>query len=340
MEQKKTRVTVLMPVYNGELYLREAMDSVLAQTYSDFCYMIIDDGSVDTTAQLVKSYSDERIFYLKNDVNIGLVATLNRGLALIDSEYIARMDADDIWHHDKLQKQIDLLDSRPDVGICGTCINKFGDVNGVYMFPEESDSLKVGLLFYCMMSHPSVVYRNSFLKESHQLYRSEYFPAEDYKMWIEALQYTKIYNIQEVLVEYRQHQQQICREKQQIQHEKENKVKAEQLKLIYPDCSEEEMQFHLSVFATLKINNLAELKKCRTWIEKIIEADKKLGYVETSILKKELWKYLHAATKEYFAKEYLFDSNLKGLLQYFVSFNWRYLDFHRNLSLIKNVFKS
>ena len=104
-----------------------------------------------------------------------------------------------------------LLESRPEVGVCGTSIHKFGDIDAVHLFPEDSDALKVGLLFYCMMSHPSVVYRRSMLVETGLSYRQEYFPAEDYKMWVEVLQHSHIHNLQQPLVEYRQHGGQICR---------------------------------------------------------------------------------------------------------------------------------
>ena len=154
-------ITIVLPVHNGERYLREAIDSVLAQTYRDFELWVFNDGSTDGTVSIIDSYSDSRVRRFDNPKNLGLVATLNRAFAMVTSPYIARMDDDDIWHENKLELQMALLESRADVGVCGTSIHKFGDIDVLCYFPEESDALKVGLLFYCMMSHPSVVYRRS-----------------------------------------------------------------------------------------------------------------------------------------------------------------------------------
>jgi len=117
---KEPKVTVLMPVYNGEKYLNEAIDSILGQTFKDFKFLIINDGSTDGTADILKSYKDSRIKVTNNEKNIGLTKSLNKGLKMAKSEYIARMDADDISLPTRLQKQVEFMDSHPKVGVCGT----------------------------------------------------------------------------------------------------------------------------------------------------------------------------------------------------------------------------
>ena len=112
-------VTVLMPVFNAEKYLRLAIDSVLNQSYSYFEFLIIDDGSTDQSAQIIRSYSDPRIRFLQNECNLGLVTTLNRGIESSQGQYLARMDADDISYPQRLEKQVALLNiNRAD--ICGS----------------------------------------------------------------------------------------------------------------------------------------------------------------------------------------------------------------------------
>ena len=323
-----------MPVYNGEPFLKDTIDSVLAQSYSDFFFLIINDGSTDNSAEIIHSYSDKRIIYEENEKNIGLVATLNKGIEMIDTEFLARMDADDLWHRTKLEKQIQLLDSCPDVGLCGTSIRKFGAFEGDFIFPVDNEGLKVVFLFYCCMSHPSVIFRMSFLKESGLQYRADYFPAEDYKMWIDCLDKTQIYNIPEVLVYYRQHNNQITSDSNTLQAEKTNLVRLEMLNRISSEFTPEEKMFHLQTFVKQRINSVSDYKKCLAW-EKILELKNKDNayYIQPHLLDVELDKYIQSAYKAYVLSRYFKKFSMSNGLCYLSSCDWRYLSLRRNLSL-------
>lgn len=328
------QVTVILPVYNGERYLREAIDSVLAQTYRDFELWVCNDGSTDGTVDIVDSYIDPRIRRVDNPHNMGLVATLNHAFSLVESPYIARMDDDDLWHPEKLELQMKLLESRPEVGVCGTSIHKFGDADAIHVFPEESDALKVGLLFYCMMSHPSVVYRRSMLIETGLSYRQDYFPAEDYKMWVDVLKHSHIFNLQQPLVEYRQHGGQICREKKEEQVVLERKLREEQLRLVFPDPTDEELQFHLDRFTSLQPNSDKEVKRFRSWAKKICSANQKRGYVNPEVMRSELWRYVQNATRTYYLATY------KGGYHHLFSGRFLNLDLKHNLSILRHGTRS
>ena len=323
-------VTIVLPVYNGERYLRDAIDSVLAQTYRDFELWVVNDGSSDGTVAIVDSYGDPRVKRIDNPHNMGLVATLNRAFAMVETPYIARMDDDDLWHEKKLELQMALLESRPDVGVCGTSIHKFGDIDSIHIFPEESDALKVGLLFYCMMSHPSVVYRRSMLVETGLSYRQDYFPAEDYKMWVDVLQHSKIYNLQEPLVEYRQHGGQICREKKVEQIALERRLREEQLRLVYPNPTEEELNFHLDRFTTLQPNSDAEVKHFLDWAKKLCAVNLQHGYVKPEVMRSELHRYVQNAIRTYYINAY------KGALHHLFSGRCLNLDLKHNLSVMRH----
>ena len=117
---QKPLVTVLMPVYNGEKYLREAMDSILKQTLTNFEFLIIDDGSKDSSVKIINSYNDPRIKLVKNEINLGISKTLNRGIELASAELIARMDADDISYPSRLQKQYDYFTNNPECALLST----------------------------------------------------------------------------------------------------------------------------------------------------------------------------------------------------------------------------
>ncbi len=137
------KVTVLLPVYNGARFLRQAIDSVLSQTWKDFELLVVNDGSTDGTAAILESYSDPRIRILSNVQNIGLTLSLNKGLQSARGEYIARIDADDIALPIRLEKQVSYLDQHPEVGLVATgvkVIDERGHVTGSYQAPFEHRS--------------------------------------------------------------------------------------------------------------------------------------------------------------------------------------------------------
>lgn len=333
------KITILMPVYNGERYLRETIDNVLNQTCEDFLFLIINDGSTDGSEAIIKSYDDCRIVYHRNEKNLGLVATLNKGIDLVQTKYLARMDADDLWEPAKLEKQIVLMEQRPDVGLCGTSIHKFGAINGDFIFPVDNNHLKVGFLFYCMMSHPSVVYRMSFLRNTGLRYKANFFPAEDYKMWIDALDLTQIYNIPEVLVYYRQHESQITQDTNFLQLKKAHQVREEMLKRIYPSVSADELQFYQSVFADLNFQSVADYKDSKKFEKKLLRVNKDINYVNTDILKKELDRYLQIGYKAYILKTRFPEKKIKNFTGYLFSFQWVYLSPKRNARIFIDCLK-
>lgn len=331
------RITVLMPVYNGEKYLNETIESVLNQTFSDFIFLIINDGSIDKSENIILSYKDPRIAYYKNEKNLGLVSTLNYGIELVDTEFLARMDADDIWIDTKLEKQLNLLDSRLDVGICGTSTQKFGAYNSDFIFPVNNEELKVGFLFYCCMSHPSVIFRMSFLKETGIRYNPDYFPAEDYKMWVECLDYTQIVNLTEKLVLYRQHEDQITSDSNNIQKLQSNRVQKELLKKINIDDSY--LDFYINVF--LKRNSNNEIKKTKLWIKSILENNKANNYYfNDHLLKNSLYKFHYVNIQNNFLnvsqKKHIFLS----LYNYFISLNWLYVPIIYSIKLFIKLLKN
>lgn len=133
-------LTVLMTVYNGMPYLPEAIESVLNQTYADFKLLVVDDCSIDESRQVIRGYSDPRIRLLENEENLGQTRSLNRGLGMVDTELVARMDHDDISHPERLRKQVEFLVEHADIAVLGTCIRWIdaeGTVTGKKKLPEE-----------------------------------------------------------------------------------------------------------------------------------------------------------------------------------------------------------
>lgn len=223
-------VSVLMPAYNASLYIREAIDSILSQTFSDFEFLIIDDGSTDNTVDIVKSYNDTRIKLLQNGQNKGLVYTLNKGLDIAQGKYIARMDADDISKPDRLEKQFAYLESSSDVDILGTAFN-FLDTPYEIHHPVYNEDIRIRLLDDNAFAHPTVMFRAETLRKNNLYYKSEYKHVEDYHFWTQAaIKELGLANLDEVLLLYRQHPTQVTTSKFEEQQHLKNSIRLEYLK--------------------------------------------------------------------------------------------------------------
>lgn len=202
---------VLMPVYNGEPYLREAIESILAQSLTDFQFLIINDGSADGSRAIINSYHDQRIQLLENECHLGLVASLNRGLCLAQGDYIARMDCDDISLPGRLSKQVAFMAEHPEVGLCGGWIECFREKNQVLQVPLQHEEIVRALPRYNPVFHPTVMLRTQILKSHSLYYDPEYRHVEDYELWSRMVGVTRCANLPEVLVRHRIHPAQVGR---------------------------------------------------------------------------------------------------------------------------------
>lgn len=316
-------ISVLMPVYNGEKYLSEAIDSVLQQTFIDFEFLIINDGSTDSTEQIIREYikKDNRIRYIKNKQNLGLVSTLNKGLGLAEGTYIARMDADDICHLERFQKQVTFMEVHPEIIICGTSYQTFGATKTTHILPVEYEAIKVGLLFGSCICHPSVLFKTSFIRDTKLQYLPETFPAEDYKIWAMAAKAGCLHNLPEVLLYYREHPTQISTENKQWQKDQTDKIKLEMLEWLSPEFNKEEKQYHVDVFIPGMINDKRELKPFNNWISRLISSNQKKGNFSDSFLKRKLRSHVKITTLRLVHKKYFEDNvfNFKRLLCYWCS---------------------
>lgn len=180
-------ISVLMPVYNAEEYVAEAIESTLKQSFGDFEFLIIDDGSTDNTQSIIRSYKDERINVITNEHN--LVNSLNLGLNKAKGRYIARMDADDIMHIDRLRIQYEIMEEEPSITVCGSWMRVFGEnIHRGGIMKSGLGLIDFPLLLLLkenFIYHPTVMMRSSFLKENKIKYSENYTWAEDYKLWFD-----------------------------------------------------------------------------------------------------------------------------------------------------------
>jgi glycosyltransferase involved in cell wall biosynthesis len=236
-------VSVLMPVYNGEKFLREAIDSILIQSFTDFEFLIINDGSTDTTETIILSYDDTRIRYEKNESNLKLIATLNKGIQLCTGKYIFRMDADDISHFQRIQKQVAFMESNHEIGICGSWFEAFGEVeNTIVKYKETHDEIMTKMLYQCHFCHPSIIIRRELFEGLELYFDENYSHAEDYEFYLRAAKKWKFHNLQEVLLKYRIHDESVSNKFKSIQIGNSLKIKNRFFAELNTQISNEELQ--------------------------------------------------------------------------------------------------
>jgi glycosyltransferase involved in cell wall biosynthesis len=197
------KVSILTPIYRTkEEYLREAIESILNQTFTDFEFLILDDCPEDDREKIVASYHDKRIKYFKNDQNIGISASRNKLIDLAEGEYLAVFDHDDISMPDRLEKEVKYLDEHPEIGVVSGQLEYFPKTTTT-KHPELNGDIKKSLMFADVVAHTAMMIRKSILSDSGIRYESRYSPAEDYKICLTLIGYTMFYNFPEVLVRYR-----------------------------------------------------------------------------------------------------------------------------------------
>lgn len=222
-------VSVLMPAYNAAEHIGEAIDSILAQTFVDFEFLIINDGSTDNTVDIINGYDDPRIKLIHNDGNKGLIYSLNYGLKIAQGKYIARMDADDIAMDTRLEKQVSFLENNPDISILGTAFILMGTPHEIH-HPNYNEEIRIKLLDDGAFAHPTVMMRKDSIDSNNIRYNADYKYIEDYQFWVEAaIKNLKMANLDEVLLQYRQHSNQVSSLKYEEQEETKQRIKLEYL---------------------------------------------------------------------------------------------------------------
>lgn len=256
MENAVPLVSVLMPVYNGQEFLRPAIESILAQTFTDFEFIIINDGSTDGSEEIILSYTDPRIRYARNEQNIKLIATLNKGLKLCKGKYIARMDADDISFPERFSKQVAYMESHPECGLLGTDVEMSSGQRSFVRMGEEF--MNFCLLFNNPLCHPTTFIRASIIREHNLEYPKEYIHAEEYVLWLDIMKYSKVVNLDEKLVYYRLHVSQVSQKYKVEQQQIGARIRLELLDEIVPFYLPGLRKAHLYI-AGITTRRLAEM---------------------------------------------------------------------------------
>ncbi len=201
------KISIIMPVYNTQDYLAEAIESVLDQTFYDFELIIVDDDSSDKTLNIAKKYAkkDERIKIIKNEINKNIGASLNNGIYYSSAKIIARMDGDDISMPTRLEKQYKLLSKNKELAVVGCnmiTIDEEGNEIGRRSYTTDSEALKKKMFRYSPFAHPSTMYRKEVFQESGG-YNPALSPTEDLDLWMKIGRKYELSNVPEYLFKYR-----------------------------------------------------------------------------------------------------------------------------------------
>ena len=218
------KISVLLSTYNDEKYIKESVDSVLNQSFTDFEFIIIDDGSKDSTYDIISKIKDSRITIFRKE-NTGLIDSLNFGITKCQGEYIARMDGDDICHVDRLKMQFEFLSNNLNYSICGTntiYIDGKGAEFGRPKLPISDEEITTYMLFGSPLSHPTVMIRRDILVNN--LYSYDYPVAEDYELWARLRYKCSFFNIKTPLLYYRFYGNNISLTKREIGHDSRLKI--------------------------------------------------------------------------------------------------------------------
>lgn len=326
MKQERL-ISVVMPVYNGGKYLREAIDSILNQTYQNFEFLIINDGSTDETDEIIRSYTDARIVYLQNDKNRGLVYTLNYGISVAKGEYIARMDADDISESIRFERQIEVFLNDPEIGLCGTWAKVIGS-NLLLKVESDYEEIKCKLLFTNQFVHSSVIFRKEHLDKFGLFYEEKNFPAEDYALWINTSEKIKMFNLRECLLQYRVHPSQISTASSLRQKQRTNALQIQQITtFLNYEPSEDEKNTHvLLTNFDQAFPDSRSIRSIHQWLVKLKSLNNRKEYYQQPIFEK--------CIADFFASRLLFQNYRNNNPSFLVSFYLFYFRHQYRFGLI------
>lgn len=254
-----------MPVYNGIPYLAEAIQSILSQSFSDFECIIINDGSTDDSEKVISGFNDKRIIYIKNETNLGLIESLNKGLRIAKGKYIARMDQDDMAFTNRFELQVQKFIQNPNAMVVGSDYqlvkgNKAKHVKN----RDDSDYNKAVLFFSPCFCHPTVMMRNVF-KDKNVFYNENCVHAEDYKLWTDVFSFGDFLNVNQVLLKYRSHDSQTSTKNRESQLQISREIRRNYCKKTNFNLSEEQFEtlnfIGNNCFITAK-NELNKIEEC------------------------------------------------------------------------------
>ena len=243
---------------------------------------------------IIESYTDSRIKIIRNEKNLGITKSLNRGLAVAKGEFVARMDADDLSLETRFEKQVDFLRNHPDHIVCGTGVELIGDWKSKHSnqficrkIPDKEE-FGIHLLFgnYPNIVHPTAMFNHSLLRKHNIIYNENYPLAQDYRMWVSCSEVSECSNIPETLLNYRVHNRAVSSDKKEMQKKIAIQIMQEQLNKLHLELDEEYAEIHKDFLFSRKPYDI----RCKKWIKTLLKQNKKYKIYNQKKFKKILWE--------------------------------------------------
>lgn len=293
------KVSVILPVYNCDQFIFDTVQSVLDQTYTDFELIIVDDCSTDNTVAIIRGFQDDRIQLTLKEKNTGYTDSLNYAVSIAKGQYIARMDGDDICLPTRFEKQISFLDNNPTIILCGTGIQIIG-TQTVLKHPTKHDDIKVKLCFGNSFYHPTVM----GLKEvfAANPYDNKYEPAEDYDLWTRLVFKGELANLNEVLLFYRVHENQVSIERKSIQDSNSYLIKFNMFASFELENYFDPNIIHL-IIGRPELKTIGECETVQFITQFLIDKNREVNNFKSREFEKKLEEAKIAQIKSFFTKD-------------------------------------
>ncbi len=296
-KENNTLVSVIMPFFNTEQYIEEAITGILQQTYHNFEFIIINDASTDNSKKIVGQFNDKRIIYLENHEQKGIPYCMNLGIEIAKGKYIARMDSDDIVYPKRFDVQVDFLERNKHIDITGTS-HKISNEKEIREILTDPNELKVAFLFYQAILNPSIMIRAESIRKRHIKHNETFIYASDYDFFISALiNGLLLSNIPVCLMEYRRHQRQISTAHHHEQNEFADKTRKRFYTFLWgEDLTDDE----INIFSKLKDYTTLSLTQYTNILEKILSINQlKKQFDNTLLIKHFVKRALHFCERQH-----------------------------------------
>ncbi len=302
-------ISVLMSTYNTpDEWLYESINSILKQTFSDFEFIIIDDCSTKSINLVKEKFSDERIVWVRNEVNLGLTKSLNKVLKAAKGKYVARMDADDISLPERFATQVTFMEEHPEVIVCGSYRRAFGKENKdeIWNVPTTREEQQAQLFFFnCGLTHPTAMFRKAMLDDYGITYNEDYTKAQDYGIWVQCTRHAPMATVPKVLLQYRKSEQQISTAGRVNQLENDRKIKLDQLASLGIKATDEEKDMHIALCRNEFYESVETLEE---WINRLRKANSETKYFNQVVFERVLEKRWYDWCKKAYKTEKRMDA--------------------------------
>ncbi len=314
------KISVIMALYNGEKYVKQAIESILHQTFQDFEILVVDDASTDESFKAVQAIHDERIVLLRNEVNSGPSYSRNRAIREAKGDFLAILDADDVAMPERLEMQYEYMQKHDDVDAVGAYIREVdseGKPLRAVRFPISPDELKASFFFRCSIVHSAAFIRRSFFIANNLFYDDSYTSSQDFEMWSRLIYVGKVATVGDYLVDYRISQGQISTARMEEQRANAAFVYGNMMREMGIAEAERNMEAHLVLITQVSLaDSELTVKDVENWCVCLKKQNEKRGLIDRKAFQDELlmrflrfcminrvskvamaWQYLHLICK-------------------------------------------